>query len=87
MRKPAFWFSTWSDTNQAVQQRKMAGGLINSDLGSRGVVLSMLHAKRSFVFPYWLFQMRYLIRKPSFCIFKQQKPKSVFASEQSDPRF
>ena len=27
MRKPTFWFPTWSDTNQAVQLRKMARGL------------------------------------------------------------
>ena len=27
MRKPAFWFPTWSDTNQAVQLQKMAKGL------------------------------------------------------------
>ena len=27
MRKPTFWFSTWSDTNQAVQLQKMARGL------------------------------------------------------------
>ena len=27
MRKPRFWFPTWSDTNQAVQLQKMAGGL------------------------------------------------------------
>ena len=27
MRKPKFWFPTWSDTNQAVQQHKMARGL------------------------------------------------------------
>ena len=27
MRKPAFWFPTWSDTNQAVQLQKMARGL------------------------------------------------------------
>ena len=27
MRKPMFWFSTWSDTNQAVQLQKMARGL------------------------------------------------------------
>ena len=26
MRKPTFWFPTWSDTNQAVQLQKMAGG-------------------------------------------------------------
>ena len=26
MRKPAFWFPTWSDTNQAVQLQKMARG-------------------------------------------------------------
>ena len=25
-RKPAFWFPTWSDTNQAVQVQKMARG-------------------------------------------------------------
>ena len=25
MRKPTFWFQTWSDTNQAVQLQKMAG--------------------------------------------------------------
>ena len=24
MRKPTFWFPTWSDTNQAVQLQKMA---------------------------------------------------------------
>ena len=28
MRKPTFLFSTWSDTNQAVQVQKMARGLI-----------------------------------------------------------
>ena len=27
MRKPTFWFSTWSDTNQAVKLQKMARGL------------------------------------------------------------
>ena len=27
MRKPTFWFPTWSDTNQAVQSRKMARDL------------------------------------------------------------
>ena len=27
MRKPTFWFPTWSDTNQAVQLQKIAGGL------------------------------------------------------------
>ena len=27
MRKPTFWFQTWSDTNQAVQLQKMATGL------------------------------------------------------------
>ena len=27
MRKPTFWFPTWSDTNQAVQLEKMARGL------------------------------------------------------------
>ena len=27
MRKPTFWFLTWSDTNQAVQSQKMASGL------------------------------------------------------------
>ena len=27
MRKPTFWFQTWSDTNQAVQLPKMARGL------------------------------------------------------------
>ena len=27
MRKPTFWFLTWSDTNQAVQPQKMARGL------------------------------------------------------------
>ena len=27
MRKPTFWFPTWSDTNQAVQSQKMAKGL------------------------------------------------------------
>ena len=27
MRKPTFWFLTWSDTNQAVQLQKMAKGL------------------------------------------------------------
>ena len=27
MRKPMFWFPTWSDTNQAVQLQKMARGL------------------------------------------------------------
>ena len=26
MRKPTFWFPTWSDTNQAVQLQKMARG-------------------------------------------------------------
>ena len=28
MRKPTFWFCTWSDTNQAVQLQKMTRGLI-----------------------------------------------------------
>ena len=27
MRKPAFWFPTWSDTNQTVQLQNMARGL------------------------------------------------------------
>ena len=27
MRKPTFWFLTWSDTNQAMQLLKMARGL------------------------------------------------------------
>ena len=27
MRKPTFWFPTWSDTNRAVQLHKMARGL------------------------------------------------------------
>ena len=27
MRKPTFWFPTWSDTNQAVQLQKTARGL------------------------------------------------------------
>ena len=27
MRKPTFWFLTWSDTNQAVQLQKMARSL------------------------------------------------------------
>ena len=27
MRKPTFWFPTWSDTNQAVQLQKLARGL------------------------------------------------------------
>ena len=27
MRKPTFWFPTWSDINQAVQLQKMARGL------------------------------------------------------------
>ena len=27
MRKPTFWFLTWSDTNQAVQLQKTARGL------------------------------------------------------------
>ena len=27
MRKPTFWFPTWSDTNQSVQPQKMASGL------------------------------------------------------------
>ena len=27
MRKPTFWFPTWSDTNQAVQSHKMARSL------------------------------------------------------------
>ena len=27
MRKPMFWFLTWSDTNQVVQLLKMARGL------------------------------------------------------------
>ena len=27
MRKPTYWFPTWSDTNQAVQLQKMARGL------------------------------------------------------------
>ena len=27
MRKPTFWFPTWSDTNQAVQLQEMARGL------------------------------------------------------------
>ena len=27
MRKPTFWFPTWSDSNQAVQPKKMARGL------------------------------------------------------------
>ena len=27
MRKPTFWFLTWSDTNKAVQLQKMVRGL------------------------------------------------------------
>ena len=27
MRKPTFWFPTWSDTNQALQPQKIARGL------------------------------------------------------------
>ena len=27
MRKPTFWYQTWSDTNQAVQLQKMTRGL------------------------------------------------------------
>ena len=27
VRKPTFWFPTWSDTSQAVQLKKMARGL------------------------------------------------------------
>ena len=27
MRKPTFWFPTWSDTNQTVRLQKMARGL------------------------------------------------------------
>ena len=27
MRKPTFWFPTWSDTNQAVKTQKTARGL------------------------------------------------------------
>ena len=27
MRKPTFWFPTWSDKNQAVQLKKMARGM------------------------------------------------------------
>ena len=27
MRKPAFWFPTWSDTKQAVQLQKLVRGL------------------------------------------------------------
>ena len=27
MRKPMFWFVTWSDTNKAVQLQKMARGM------------------------------------------------------------
>ena len=27
VRKPMFWFPTWSDTNQALQLQKMARGL------------------------------------------------------------
>ena len=27
MRKPTFWFPTWSDTNRAVQLQKMVRGL------------------------------------------------------------
>ena len=27
MRKPTFWFLTWSDTNQAMQSQKIARGL------------------------------------------------------------
>ena len=27
VRKPTFWFPTWSDTNQAVQSQKMARSL------------------------------------------------------------
>ena len=37
MRKPTFWFSTWSDTNQAVYLQKIAMGLEISDLESRGI--------------------------------------------------
>ena len=39
MRKPTFWFPTWSDTNKAVQLQKMAGCLEISGLESRGIVV------------------------------------------------
>ena len=32
MRKPTFWFPTWSDTNQAVQLQKMSRGLKEEEL-------------------------------------------------------
>ena len=37
MGKPTFWFTTRSDTNQAVQLHKLE----ISDLESRGIILSM----------------------------------------------
>ena len=40
MRKPTFWFPTWSDTNQTVQPQKMARGLKFQIYKSRGIVLS-----------------------------------------------
>ena len=39
MKKPTFWFMTWSDTNQVVQLQKMARDLKISDLESRGILL------------------------------------------------
>ena len=41
VRKPVFRFLTRSDTNWVVQPLKMSRGIKNSDLGSRGIVLSV----------------------------------------------
>ena len=48
MRKPTFWFPTWSDTNQAVQLQKMARGLkFRIYLGRRGIVLITIHVAKT----------------------------------------
>ena len=44
MRKPTFWFLTWSHTNWAVQLQKMAS-LEILDLESRGIVRTIYVAK------------------------------------------
>ena len=37
MRNSTFWFSTWSDTNRAVQSQKMARGLKFRILKEKGL--------------------------------------------------
>ena len=51
MRKPTFWYPTWSDTNHAVQLQKMAKGLkfrIKKDEGSYYLYVAKTKALISF---------------------------------------